>query len=209
MKMKSCHLLGLIALAVAPLRAQSSQPVYWSAEKPNCTSLGEEAPVSITDSSGNVLGYSCFVTGTFVWLAAGGIWGTSIRVSAPASGAIGLVYTFYATTGTTQSLDATLDGDPRSLQSGDELAFSVFANQPVEVELLGASNDTPSYGATAEGSIYVVFFCPDANTCSKVQPQLLYSALPTYPWSLSVPIAWDNQLSSQWSAVAIDDGNTN
>lgn len=208
MKTTSLYLLSLIALAVAPLRAQSSQPVYWSAIKPNCTSLGEEAPVSITDSSGNVLGYSCFVSGTFVWLAAGGIWGTTIRVSAPASGAVGLEYGFYSTTGSGQSLDATVDGIPRSLQSGNGLAFSLLANQPVEVELLGATDDTPSYGVTAEGSMYVVFFCPDAITCSHVQPQLLYSALPTYPWSLSVPITWDSEVSSQWSAVAVDNGST-
>lgn len=209
MRKKSWHGFGLIALAVAPLCAQSSQPVYWSAEAPNCTSLGQEAPVSIVDASGNILGYSCFVTGTFAWLAAGGIWGTTIRVAAPSSGAVGLDYTFYSTAGITQNLDATLDRDPRSLRSGNELAFSLFANQPSEVELLGATNDTPSYGATAEGSIYVAFFCPDAVTCSHVQPQLLYSALPAYPWSLSVPIAWDTELSSQWSAVAIDDGITN
>jgi len=206
MKLKSIYFLSLIALAVAPLRAQTSQPKYWSAIKPNCTSLGEEAPVTITDSAGGILGYSCFVSGTFVWLAAGGVWSTTIRISAPASGAIGLGMGFYSTNGGGQSLDATLDGIPRSLQSGSSLQFSMYANQPVEIELLGASNDKPNYGVTAEGSIYAVFFCPDAATCSNVQPQLLYSALPTYPWSLSVPIAWDTELSSQWSAVAEDDG---
>jgi hypothetical protein len=56
--------------------------------------------------------------------------------------------------------------------------------------------------------MYVVFFCPDATTCAHVQPQLLYSALPAYPWSLSVPITWDSEVSSQWSAVAIDNGST-
>jgi hypothetical protein len=35
---------------------------------------------------------------------------------------------------------------------------------------------------------------------------LLYSALPGTPWSLSVPIAWDTQVWTQWSAVGIDDG---
>ena len=29
----------------------------------------------------------------------------------------------------------------------------------------------------------------------------MYSALPTYDWSLSVPISWDDNLSQQWSAV--------
>jgi hypothetical protein len=39
-----------------------------------------------------------------------------------------------------------------------------------------------------------------------VLPQLLYSALPATPWSLSVPIAWDTALNTAWSAVGVDDG---
>jgi hypothetical protein len=52
-----------------------------------------------------------------------------------------------------------------------------------------------------------VFYCPDATTCRDVLPQLLYSALPATPWSLSVPITWDTELSTQWSAEGIDDGS--
>jgi len=36
---------------------------------------------------------------------------------------------------------------------------------------------------------------------------LLYSALPATPWSISVPIAWDTQLNTAWSAVGVDDGS--
>jgi hypothetical protein len=52
-----------------------------------------------------------------------------------------------------------------------------------------------------------VFYCPTAATCNDVLPQLIYSALPTHPWSLSVPIAWDNAVWTQWSAEGIDDGH--
>jgi hypothetical protein len=54
--------------------------------------------------------------------------------------------------------------------------------------------------------VYAVFYCPDAATCANVVPQLLYSALPATPWALSVPISWDTELWTQWSAEGIDDG---
>ena len=155
------------------------------------------------------MGYSCFVSGTFVWFAAGGAWSTAIRVAGPVSGAVGVNYAFYDTVGSTKSLDTMVDNVPASFASGDTVNFALFANQPAEVELLGGANNGPSYSVTAEGSVYVVFFCPDAITCATVSPQLIYSALPTYPWSLSVPIAWDVALATQWSAVGIDDGHSN
>jgi len=203
--MKSLHLTGLLALAVVSLHGQTS-PVYWSATKPDCSSLmNGETPIQIT-SGNTVLGYSCYVSGTFVWLAAGGMWGTTLRVSAPALNDIDADFTFYDTSGGNNvSLDSTLNNDNTTLASGNEVEVSLFANQPLEVEVLGNTSDAPNYGSTAEGSVYATFYCPDAATCANVLPQLLYSALPSQPWSLSVPIAWDDQLSSQWSAVAIDD----
>jgi len=208
-QMKSLYFTGVLALAVVSLHGQSDQPVYWSAN-PDCSSLmGGETPVQITDSSGKTLGYSCYVSGTFVWLAAGGMWGTTIRVSGPASADIDADYTYYDKNGNPLDVDDTLDGDPSSVASENETEVSLFANQPLEVEVLGASNDAPDYGNTAEGTVYATFYCPDADTCANVLPQLLYSALPSEPWSLSVPISWDDQLSSQWSAVAFDDGSTN
>ena len=84
--------------------------------------------------------------------------------------------------------------------------FALYANQPAEVDLLGASSNAPSYSSTATGSAYAVFYCPDAGTCSNVLPQLIYSALPTFPWSLSVPITWDTSAWTQWSAEGVDDG---
>jgi hypothetical protein len=84
--------------------------------------------------------------------------------------------------------------------------FALSANQPAEIGLLGASSDAPKYSSTATGSVYAVFYCPDAITCGNVVPQLLYSALPATPWALSVPISWDTELWTQWSAEGIDDG---
>jgi hypothetical protein len=204
MRMKSLHVVGLITLAAAALNGQSTnQPVYWSTSPPNCSSLNE-TPIPIADATGTTtIGYSCFVSGTFVWLAAGGIWSTAIRVAAPASGAVGVAYSFTDQQANKLSLDTT-----GSIQaSGYDVGFALFANQPAEIDLLGATSDSSTgYSNTATGSVYVAILCPDATTCSKVLPQLLYSALPTYPWSLSVPIAWDYALSTQWSAVGIEDG---
>jgi hypothetical protein len=212
-RMKSLQLIGLIALAAATLHSQPTNgPVYWSPVNPNlppldCSSLAGESPVAITNSSGTTIGYSCYVSGTFVWLAAGGGWHTSIRVAAPASAAIGVDYTFYDTSGNNLTLNTTFgSGSPTT--SGTGVNFALSANQPAEVGLLGATSNAPQYGATSTGSVYAVFYCPDAATCANVLPQLLYSTLPTNSWLLSVPISWDTELWTQWSAEGIDDGST-
>ncbi len=216
MQMKSLYCVALIALAAVSLHGQN-QVVYWSTTPPDCSSLmNNESPVTIKDAStGATLGYSCYVSGTFVWLAAGGVaynpasWASSIRVSAPASGNIDADYTFYDTSGNQLTLDNTLNNDSTTLASSTETEVTLTANQPSEIELLGLSSEAPNYTDTAEGSVYATFYCPDATTCSNVLPQLIYSALPTYPWSLSVPIAWDDELSYQWSAVVDFDGGSN
>jgi hypothetical protein len=206
MRMKSFHLLGLIALAAATLHSQPANgAVYWSTVPPDCTSLAGESPVAIANSSGKTVGYSCYVSGTFVWLAAGGGWSSAIRVAAPASAAIGVDYTFYDASGHNLNLDTTI-GSGSSTTSGNDVNFALSPNQPAEIGLLGATSDAPRYGSTATGSVYAVFYCPDATTCGNVVPQLLYSALPATPWALSVPISWDTELWTQWSAEGIDDG---
>jgi hypothetical protein len=198
--MKSLHLLGLIALAAATLNSQTANGVvYWSPVAPDCSSLAGESPVAITNSSGTTIGYSCYVSGTFVWLAAGGGWSTSIRVAAPVSAAIGVDYTFYDTNGNNLKLDTTFDSGS-STTSGNEVNFALSANQPAEVGLLGATSNAPKYASTATGSVYAVFYCPDATTCGNVAPQLLYSG------AIGVPISWDTELWTQWSAEGIDDG---
>ena len=211
MRMKSLQLFGLIALAAATLHSQTTNgAVYWSPVNlppPDCSSLAGESPVAITDSSGMTIGYSCYVSGTFVWLAAGGGWGTSIRVAAPASAAIGVDYTFYDTSGNNLRLDTTFGGGS-STTSGIGVNFALSANQPAQVDLLGATSDAPRYSSTSTGSVYAVFYCSDATTCGNVLPQLLYSALPSTPWTLSVPISWDTELWTQWSAEGVDNGGT-
>ena len=207
MRAKSLHLLGLIAVAAATLNGQPvNGPVYWSTVAPDCSSLAGESPVAIGNSSGKTVGYSCYVSGTFVWLAAGGGWSSAIRVAAPASAAIGVDYTFYDASGHDLKLDTTMGSG--STTSGNDVNFALFPNQPAEIGLLGATSDAPKYASTATGSVYAVFYCPDATTCGNVVPQLLYSALPGTPWALSVPISWDTELWTQWSAEGIDDGGT-
>jgi hypothetical protein len=201
MRMKTLHLLGWMAVAAATLNSQPvNGPAYWSAVAPDCSSLAGESPVAIANSSGKTIGYSCYVSGTFVWLAAGGGWSSSIRVAAPASAAIGVDYSFYDASGNNLKLDTTLG-------SGNDVNFALSPNQPAEAGLLGATSDAPKYASTATGSVYAVFYCPDAATCANVVPQLLYSALPATPWALSVPISWDTELWTQWSAEGIDDGS--
>jgi hypothetical protein len=155
-------------------------------------------------------GYACGVTGTFIWSAAGASWRTSIRMAAPASGAVGVQYVFYDEDGKRISLD-TISGSVRA--AGDTLSLALNANQPSEVQLLGASADGPQYGRTQTGSVFALFFCPDAGTCATVFPQLVYSSAPFKPWLLSVPIAWDTSFSflqpsglgRRWSATGIND----
>lgn len=214
MPIRAFSLILLLALSAAALPGQTiavpgaqppvTGPAYWSATAPDCSSLAGESPVAITGASGT-LGYSCYVSGTFVWLAAGGGWSTAIRVAAPASAAIGVDYSFYDPSGNNLKLDSTSAGS--TAVSGDDVNFALAANQPSQIDLLGAAGGAPDYASTATGTAYAVFYCPDASTCAAVLPQLLYSALPATPWSLSVPIAWDTALNTAWSAVGLDDGS--
>ena len=210
MRTKLFYLFGLIFFGVASVYGQPTNgAVYWSTTQPDCSSLGETSAVPIKNAAGTTIGYSCSVSGTFVWFAAGGIWGTTIRVAAPASAPIGVDYTFYDQSGNDLKLDSTVNNVSSSLTSSNEVNFALSPNQPAEVELRGTAGNGPSYGSTATGSVYAVFLCPDATTCSDVLPQLLYSALPAQPWSLSVPIAFDNAVWTQWSAVGINDNGPN
>ena len=205
MRKNSWHFLGLIALAAAALQGQTT-PVYWSTTIPDCSSLSNPV-VEITNSSGTVIGYSCSVSGTFVWLATGGGWTSKIRVGAPATAAIGVDYTFYDPNGNNLSLDSTFGGG--AITSSNEVSFALSANQPSEVDLLGATSNAPAYGPTTTGTAYAVFYCPDAVTCTNVLPQLIYLQQPTHPWLATVPIAWDDATWTQWSAEGVDDGTSN
>jgi len=208
MHTKLLQVLGLIALSAAALHSQPTNgPAYWSATMPDCSSLGTSA-VQITNSSGAVIGYSCYVSGTFIWLATGDGWTSKIRVAAPASAPIGVDYTFYDNNGSNLTLDTRSSGGP-SIASGNEVSFALSANQPAEVDLLGATSNAPNYVPLTTGTAYAVFYCPDATTCTDVLPQLIYLQHPTNPWLATVPLAWDSSVWTQWSAVGVDDGVTN
>ena len=181
--------------------------MYWSKSAPDCSSLAGESPVAITSGS-TVVGYSCYVSGTFVWVAAGGGWVTSISVDAPASAAIGVDYSFYDANGANLELDST-PFNSSTTTSSHEVSFALSANQPADINLQGATSSAPKYSSTATGTVYAVFYCPDAKTCANVLPQLFYVALAPAPWVLSAPIAWDTALWTQWSAQGIDDGRAN
>ena len=203
MRTKSLYLVGSLFLAAAALHGQS--PVFYAAAPPDCSSLGT-SPVAIPNGSGGTLGYSCYVSGTFVWYDAGGGWGTSIIVAAPASGAIGVEYSFYDQSGNPQSLAGAVLGESANIGSANFQRFALFANQPAEIDLYGIGSTAPY--TEAKGSVYAVIYCAEAKACANATPQLLYSAQPSHPWALSVPIVWDTNLSSQWSAEGIDNGST-
>ncbi len=209
MHMKSLQLLAPMALAAAMLSSPLARGAdYWSPVSlppPDCSSLAGESPVAITNPAGATVGYSCYVSGTFAWLAAGGGWRSSIRVAAPASAPIGVAYKFYDTSGSDLTLDVTVGVDA-SVRAAAGVNFALSANQPSEVRLLGPASGAPQYSAGSAGSVYAVFYCPDAATCANVLPQVIYSTQPTLTWLLGAPIAWDTELWTQWSAEGIDDG---
>ena len=183
---------------------------FWSTD-PNldCSSAHALAIQVRLDSGG--LGTSCLVSGTFAWLAAGGAWSTSIRATAPATGAIGVVYGFWQD-GQRISLD-TVSTPGAVPVSSNVINFALNPNQPSELRLLGATGSGPQYGTTQTGFVYSLFFCPDAPTCATLVPQLLFSFEPIKPWSFSVPISWDSAFSSfqpkgiltGWSASGVND----
>jgi len=211
-RLKLPYIGGLMALSALGLYAlpPTTGARYWSTDPNLDCSSAHALAIQVPLASGG-LGVSCFVSGTFVWLAAGGSWSTAIRVAAPASGGIGVDYGFWQD-GQRISLDTT-SGNGAGPASRNLVEFALSANQPSEIRLLGAAGSAPRYGTTQTGFVYANFFCPDAATCATVVPQLLYSFAPVKPWSLSVPISWDSGFSSfqppgilsRWSAAGIQD----
>src|SRR5579871_2427509 len=198
---------SLIFLVAAALYGQPpTTGAQWWSTNPNLDCTAFHSLVHEVSLASGGQGFACGVTGTFVWSAAGGNWKTSIRLSAPASGAIGVEYLFFDQDGKRISLDS-VSGSSRA--SGNTVSFALNANQASEVEFLGATSDGPHYPKTQTGSVFAVLLCPDSATCATVLPQLIYSAAPMTPWLLTVPIAWDSSfsflqpsgLASRWSAT--------
>lgn len=212
LRLKLLHIWGLMAVTAMGLYAlpPTTGPRYWSTDPNLDCSSAHALAIQVPLASGG-LGTSCLVSGTFVWLAAGGSWSTSIRVAAPASGAIAVDYGFWQD-GQRLSMD-TIAGDGATPASSNLVELALNANQPSEIRLLGATTSAPQYRTTQTGLVYAVFLCPDAATCANLVPQLLYSFAPIKPWSLSVPISWDSGFSSfqppgilsRWSAAGIQD----
>ena len=211
MSMKMPHFMGLMALAAAALHGQppATGTQWWSTTPIDCSAIDNVPTGSsyqITLPGGGT-GYYCYVSGTFVWLAAGGGYTTSLRVSGPASLAaqtgVAFDYLFYDTSGNDLSLDVTSTCSS-SPASGRSVSCTLLPNQAAEVDLLGATSNAPGYSAITDGTVFAQFYCPDQNTCSNLLPQLIYSAPPTI--SLSVPLAFDGFQWTQWSVAGIDDG---
>ena len=202
---------GLMVLAAAGLYGlpPTTGAQYWTTNSTlDCNAIHAliyEVPLA----SGGT-GYACGITGIFPWMAAGGKWNTSVRVAAPASGAVGVQYVFYDGDGNPLSLDTASDS---AFAPGNTVSMALHANQPSEVRLLGAPRDAPQYNTTQTGFVFALFLCPDAATCAGVVPQSLFSFLPVKPWSLSAPIAWEASFSplqprgagTRWSAAGIQD----
>ncbi len=181
---------------------------YYTNPAPNCPN--SQGVTEVDDDSGQKIGSACSVSGTFVWFAAGGPpnnpWKSSIRVAAPDTGAIKAEYLFYDTSGNDLPLDVVF-GDGTQINDATGINAILNPNQPLEVDLLGATSN-PSHNTTQTGSVYAQFLCPDDVTCSKVGAQLVYSALPKIPWSLSVPLGSFTMYNTTYSAQGIDDGGT-
>ena len=211
--MRTLPFLGLITMATAGLYGQQPPTTgaqYWSTDPNLDCSSAHALAIQVPLASGG-MGVSCLVSGTFAWFAAGGAWSTSIRATAPATGAIGVVYGFWQD-GQRISLD-TVSGENAVPVSGNVINFALNANQPSEIRLLGATGSGPQYSTTQTGFVYALFFCPDSASCATLVPQLLFSFEPVKPWSFSVPISWDSAFSSfqpkgilpGWSASGVND----
>lgn len=204
---KSAYLAGLLVLAALTANAQT----YWSTNAAlNCGAYGINAagaPQPVTTPAGGT-GYVCFVYGTLPWYDAGGGWGSSIRVAAPATAPIAVFLDFVDVNAQPSTLDFQYLGDSTIL-NGTTTGQALFANQPMEVDLLGLHTPASNGSSEAKGPVVVLAYCPDPDTCSQVQAQLIYSALPGNTWSLSAPVVFDSQTWTAWSSVGIDDGSTN
>jgi hypothetical protein len=113
---------------------------------------------------------------------------------------------FTDTAGADKALDFQYKGNS-TVYNDTGAAKALYANQPLEVDLLGLKAEAPNYSTTsASGPVVVYAQCPDKVTCSQLQAQLIYSALPSEPWALSAPVVWDSATWNGWSSIGIDDG---
>src|SRR5689334_17158109 len=94
--MKTILLSGMMALAATQLFAlPPTDGAQWWSTNANLDCSGIHALIYEVPLPSGERGFACGITGSFIWLAAGGKWTTSIRVAAPDSGAIGVQYVFF------------------------------------------------------------------------------------------------------------------
>lgn len=202
---KSAYLAGMLVLAGLTANAQT----YWSPNSAlNCGSYGMDAagtPQPVTTPAGGT-GYVCFVYGTLPWYDAGGGWASSIRVAAPATAPIAVFLDFADQNAQPSTLDFQYRGDTAIL-NGTTTGQALLANQPMEVDLIGLHTPASNGSSEAKGPVVLLAYCPDPATCSQVQAQLIYSALPTFKYSLSAPVVFDSLTWTAWSSIGIDDGS--
>jgi hypothetical protein len=197
MMKKLFPIVAMLLLGGTALNAQT----YWSTTQPNCGSFASRQL--------NNGGYVCEHYGVLPWYSAGAGWTSAIRTQAPSTDAIAVFYSFWDKNDNASALDSSYLGGSSFLNQS-VVSFALYANEPSEVDILGLPSEAPAYKTTdASGYVVVAVQCPDATTCSQASAQLLYSALPSQPWSLSVPVVWLNQETNAYSAVGIDDGVTN
>ena len=203
----SNRLLFLTGMTVLGISIARGQPAWQNpgttTPSPDCSPFQQEY--------GNAPAWYCVYQGVFPWFDAGGGWTTVLRVSAPASGAIQVAYSFIekATDGTIRApiLDFKQYGDATTT-SGSRVVFALNPNQPSELTLVGRHPDGIN-PAEAKGSVTVTINCPDKATCAAVTPQLIYTELPAASWYLSAPISTTVSLPSQprvltWSTVGVN-----
>ena len=147
--MKSLRFLGLMALAGVGLHGTTDHgsPVLVHDSGSDCSSLGENAVIRSRTRVGGDLGYFCYVSGTFLWLAAGGTWSTSIRVAAPR--VRGRRCRLFVLRHERKQPESGHHVTGSLLPaSGNDVNFALRANQPSEVRLLGATERRSAVLAT-------------------------------------------------------------
>jgi hypothetical protein len=196
MAIRSFWLAGLLVLAALLANAQT----YWSTNANlNCGAYGDANGKPLKLDTG---AYVCYVYGTLPWYVSGGGWASSIRVSAPPSAPVAYFLSFSDENGVEATLDFLYQGDA-TVHTGTSASRALYANQPLEVNILGLHG-----GTAANGPVVVLAECPDATTCSQVQAQVFYSADAAHSWWLSAPVVWDLLTKYEWSSVGVDNGTT-
>ena len=203
MRNRFVYLASLLVLgAVVAMGQQPWENPGTTTPTPDCSPFGDQYDGSA---------WYCVNQGTFPWFAAGGGWTTMLRIAAPQSGAIRVVYDFSEQANGSVDpveLDYKVYGST-TVEFSSKAVFPLSPNQPLELTLLGRHSEAPGYQSTPSGSVHVEIDCPDKATCAAVTPQLIYSYLPAKSWFLSGTMSSEISLPSKadsnaWSVVGVN-----